>query len=372
MQCQGERGIIEIEFAQHRARSCSTRTSRSSPSSAGWASSTSATDGAREARSRREAGAPAGASGRSCRSCCSSRGRRSSRRPAARSPTWSATTRRRSTSSTSAASSSQPGEIRIQVTNPQRDDLTIATVTVDDAIVPYALDGPADARPPALEHDRRPVRLGRRTSRSRSASRARRGSRRRRRSPPRSRRRRRRGRSSSATALIGLLVGVVPVALGLLWLPSLRRARPQWLAAFMALTAGLLTFLGVEALSEALDLQAALPSALGGAGLVLLGVAASYLTLTLLSHRLARRNGWRSRAARRPRARDARRDRHRPAQPRRGPRDRLVVRARRARARDVPHRRLHGPQRHRGPRHRGADRRKAARTSRSAGSRRSP
>ena len=36
---------------------------------------------------------------------------------------------------------------------------------------------------------------------------------------------------------IGLLVGVVPVALGLLWLPSLRRAGPHWLAAFMALTA---------------------------------------------------------------------------------------------------------------------------------------
>jgi ZIP family zinc transporter len=87
--------------------------------------------------------------------------------------------------------------------------------------------------------------------------------------------------------LIGLLVGVVPVALGLLWLPSLRRARPEWLAAFMALTAGLLAFLAVEALSEALELQAGLPSALGGAGVVLLGFALSYLTLTFLSHRLA-------------------------------------------------------------------------------------
>ena len=35
------------------------------------------------------------------------------------------------------------GEIRILVRNPQRDDLTIASVTVDDAIVPYMLDGPA-------------------------------------------------------------------------------------------------------------------------------------------------------------------------------------------------------------------------------------
>jgi hypothetical protein len=35
-----------------------------------------------------------------------------------------------------------PGEIRVVVRNPQRDDLTIASVTVDDAIVPFSLDGP--------------------------------------------------------------------------------------------------------------------------------------------------------------------------------------------------------------------------------------
>ena len=35
----------------------------------------------------------------------------------------------------------RPGEIKIKVTNPQRDEITIATVTVDDAIVPYSLDG---------------------------------------------------------------------------------------------------------------------------------------------------------------------------------------------------------------------------------------
>ena len=36
----------------------------------------------------------------------------------------------------------EPGEVRIRVTNPQRDDLTIASVTVDDAIVPFTVDGP--------------------------------------------------------------------------------------------------------------------------------------------------------------------------------------------------------------------------------------
>ena len=34
------------------------------------------------------------------------------------------------------------GEIRVRVTNPQPEELTLALVSVDDAIVPYRLDGP--------------------------------------------------------------------------------------------------------------------------------------------------------------------------------------------------------------------------------------
>jgi zinc transporter ZupT len=56
----------------------------------------------------------------------------------------------------------------------------------------------------------------------------------------------------------------------------------------MAFTAGLLSFLGVEALSEAFQLQAGLPASLGGSGLVLLGVALSFLGMTALSGRLTR------------------------------------------------------------------------------------
>jgi zinc transporter, ZIP family len=98
-------------------------------------------------------------------------------------------------------------------------------------------------------------------------------------------------RSFFGYALIGTLVGIVPIALGLLWLPSLRRAAPEWLAAFMALTAGLLSFLAVEALTEALELQAALPSAIGGAGLVLLGVSFSFLFLSAISTRMGEGQG---------------------------------------------------------------------------------
>jgi ZIP family zinc transporter len=183
-----------------------------------------------------------------------------------------------------------PGEIRIRVTNPQPDDLTIASVTVDDAILPFDVEGDRTlgrlrSSEIVVQYDwvpEEPISVGvtsstgiQTTEEIAAAV-----------ETPQAT-----ARSFLGYALIGTLVGIVPVALGLLWLPSLRRAAPEWLAAFMALTAGLLTFLAVEALSEALELQAALPRALGGAGLVLLGVALSFLFLTAISSRFGAGGG---------------------------------------------------------------------------------
>ena len=183
-----------------------------------------------------------------------------------------------------------PGEIRIRVTNPQRDDLTIAAVTVDDAILPFELDGPRTlgrlrSSEIVVQYDwveEEPIAVGVTSSTGIQTTEE---------IPAAVETPEASARSVFGYGLIGFLVGVVPVALGLLWLPSLRRAAPEWLAAFMALTAGLLAFLAVEALSEALELQARLPSALGGAGLVLLGVAFSYLFLTAVSSRLGAGTG---------------------------------------------------------------------------------
>jgi zinc transporter ZupT len=183
-----------------------------------------------------------------------------------------------------------PGEIRIRVTNPQRDDLTIASVTVEDAIVPFDVDGPRTlgrlrSSEIVVQYDwvpEEPISVGVTSSTGIETTKDIAAAVR---TPEAS------ARSFFGYALIGTLVGIVPVALGLLWLPSLRRAAPEWLAAFMALTAGLLAFLAVEALSEALELQAALPSAVGGAGLVLLGVALSFLFLTAVSNRLGAGDG---------------------------------------------------------------------------------
>ena len=82
----------------------------------------------------------------------------------------------------------------------------------------------------------------------------------------------------------------------------------------MALTAGLLVFLGVEALFEAFELAADVPGALGGPGLVLLGVAGSFLAMTFISSRFSGSAGECSGRG----ARHARRDRDRRAQLRRG------------------------------------------------------
>jgi ZIP family zinc transporter len=186
-----------------------------------------------------------------------------------------------------------PGEIRIRVTNPQREDLTIATVTVDDAIVPYTVDGPttlerlrsATIVVPYDWVEDEPIAVGVTSSTGIQTTEE---------IPAAVETPQPSPGGFLGYAIIGALVGIVPVALGLLWLPSLRRARPEWLAAFMALTGGLLTFLAVEALAEALELQAVLPGALGGTGLVVLGVAASYLALTFLSQRLGRAGAARS------------------------------------------------------------------------------
>ncbi|HVL26012.1 MAG TPA: hypothetical protein VM450_18105, partial [Thermomicrobiales bacterium] len=47
-------------------------------------------------------------------------------------------------------------------------------------------------------------------------------------------------------ALVGLYVGIVPIALGLLWYPTLRRLGRQGLNFVLALTVGLLVFLVVD------------------------------------------------------------------------------------------------------------------------------
>lgn len=86
----------------------------------------------------------------------------------------------------------------------------------------------------------------------------------------------------STFALLGIYAGVIPVLLGLLWLPFLRRLERRWLDFFLALTVGLLVFLGVDALAEAFATSARVAGAYQGTGLILLGLVGTPLVLAAL------------------------------------------------------------------------------------------
>jgi zinc transporter, ZIP family len=90
-------------------------------------------------------------------------------------------------------------------------------------------------------------------------------------------------------ALLGVYVGVIPIALGMLWLPWMRRIPPSWLRVVMALTVGLLGFLAIDATLEGFELAGEGSQAFGGAELVLIGGIVSYLLLTGVSSWLAAR-----------------------------------------------------------------------------------
>ncbi len=90
-------------------------------------------------------------------------------------------------------------------------------------------------------------------------------------------------------ALLGIYVGVIPVGLGMLLLPAMRRFKPSWMRVLMAVTVGLLAFLAVDATLEALDLAGASAGAFGGAELLVLGAALSYLALTAVGRWLSSR-----------------------------------------------------------------------------------
>jgi zinc transporter ZupT len=81
-------------------------------------------------------------------------------------------------------------------------------------------------------------------------------------------------------ALLGVYVGVIPIALGMLWLPWVRRIPRGWVRALMALTIGLLAFLAIDATLQGLELAGEGAQALGGSALVFLGAAVAYLALT--------------------------------------------------------------------------------------------
>lgn len=85
--------------------------------------------------------------------------------------------------------------------------------------------------------------------------------------------------------LIGVYVGIIPIILGMFWLPALRRVGSRAMLFLMAATVGLLIYLGVDATSEALDIGRRLQDTFQGAGLVAIGIAGTWLLLQAVSAR---------------------------------------------------------------------------------------
>ncbi len=263
----------------------------------------------------------------------------------------------------------KPGEIQLHVRNDGPDTVRVRQVIVNDGFAPFT-QSDDEHRPARRRRDRRPV--------------------------PVDRGRGLRGPARSPTpgvtidhtitaatetpgadlgfyglmALIGLYVGIIPVAIGMLWLPWLRGVDARWIQFLLAFTIGLLAFLGIEALLEGTDIANTGAQVFGGAALVWLGAAVGV-------PRARRRRRLAAGPARPRRDSDGIRSglpgrlllvavRDRPPQPRRGARDRLRLRGRLARARRHARRGLRAPQHDRGARDRRAGRARAQRAARPA------
>ena len=104
-------------------------------------------------------------------------------------------------------------------------------------------------------------------------------------------------------AVIGLYVGVIPVALGLLWYPLMRQIGRSGMQFLMALTIGLLAYLLVDSAHDGLEAAALVPGSLQGPALFIFGALGAYLALDFVGAWLVKRrenerettirpNGW--------------------------------------------------------------------------------
>jgi zinc transporter ZupT len=90
--------------------------------------------------------------------------------------------------------------------------------------------------------------------------------------------------------LVGLLVGVLPIAVGLLWLPALRRASETVVRTVLAFTVGLLVVLLVETVDEGLELAGEAPGSLGGTQVFVAAAVGILAVMAAVDHVIRRRS----------------------------------------------------------------------------------
>jgi zinc transporter ZupT len=187
----------------------------------------------------------------------------------------------------------QPGLMEVRVVNGGPEAVTIAQVMVDDANWVHSLDGDRTLRRlesrtltipyPWVEGEPHTVALVTSTGLTFSGE-----------VPVATLSPSVDGRYLSTFALLGIYAGVIPVFIGLLWLPFVRAVERRWIDFFLSLTIGLLVFLGVDALVESVETAALGPGAFQGTALVLLGLVGTPLAIAALGQWRARRKGSRS------------------------------------------------------------------------------
>jgi zinc transporter ZupT len=90
-------------------------------------------------------------------------------------------------------------------------------------------------------------------------------------------------------ALLGVYVGLIPVFLGIGWLPFLRSLPKNWYYFLLSLTVGLLVFLGVDSLEDALENAERVPEPFQGVAIILIGLSLSLLGLYAISNWMKQR-----------------------------------------------------------------------------------
>jgi len=177
----------------------------------------------------------------------------------------------------------EPGMIEVDVVNQGPDDITIAQVQVDGAYWEYALDGDRTLQPlesttleipyPWVQDETHAIAILSETgvvfegevavaveSPERDAG------------------------TFGRFALIGFYVGVVPIAIGMLWYPFMRRMGSRGLQFVLALTVGLLAFLTLDTFQEANEVAVTVPASLDGPLLVPLIALITFLLLVTVSN----------------------------------------------------------------------------------------
>jgi len=88
-------------------------------------------------------------------------------------------------------------------------------------------------------------------------------------------------------AIIGTYVGIIPVMIGLLWLPFIKKISKQKYHFFLALTAGLLLFLAIDSIEESVEVSNEnLANSFNGTLLAATVVVLSFLTLYYLGNKI--------------------------------------------------------------------------------------